>query len=159
MRNTYTDRWGKTFTPTQDSIIKPRSGAFLICVHQGKIILTKQHYAMEVPEFPGGGIDPGETPEQAAKREFYEETGLTFTAPFKPVQEIAQDIHFFAEDQKEFWNYHQQYFVMREGLSPLFFEGEKDTPEQGKSFWWDIDRLDELNLHAIHKQIFEQIDL
>ena len=45
------------------------------------VVLEKQYrYPLNGPvyEFPAGLIDPGETPGQAAVRELYEETGLTF---------------------------------------------------------------------------------
>jgi ADP-ribose pyrophosphatase len=35
--------------------------------------------AQWIYNFPAGLIDPGETPEQSAKRELWEETGLTLT--------------------------------------------------------------------------------
>ena len=48
---------------------------------QSRVFLLKTHFDPEVqlpPRWltPGGGIDPGETPRQAAVRELYEETGL-----------------------------------------------------------------------------------
>lgn len=47
---------------------------------------------------PGGGIDPGETPEQAAKREAKEETGLTASGLVlldKVTDEELGDMYFF----------------------------------------------------------------
>jgi len=35
--------------------------------------------------FPGGTIEQGETPEQAARRETHEETGLKYTGPLTPL--------------------------------------------------------------------------
>ncbi len=53
----------------------------------GEVILVKRR-DLKVWELPGGGIDPGESLEEAAKREFEEETGLgiiitTYRGPYK----------------------------------------------------------------------------
>jgi 8-oxo-dGTP pyrophosphatase MutT (NUDIX family) len=159
MTHTYIDRWGKTYTPQEDDVVRSRAGAFLICLHKDHAILTRQQYAMDIPEFPGGGIDPGETEEEAAKREFWEETGVEFSIPFIIDQLIIQKVHFYAENQNEFWDYHQEFYVIKEGLAPLFFDGEKDTPDGGKSFWAPLKDINTLNLHAVHQQAFEKVSL
>ena len=49
----------------------------------GERILVNREYRMAMARwiynFPAGLIDPGETPEESAKRELWEETGLTLT--------------------------------------------------------------------------------
>ena len=57
----------------------------LLLDEKGRIFLLKTHFDPEVqlpPRWitPGGGIDPGETPIQAAIRELAEETGILTTA-------------------------------------------------------------------------------
>ena len=39
---------------------------------------------------PKGGLEAGEKPLDAARREFHEETGLTSVGPFRPLQEARQ---------------------------------------------------------------------
>jgi 8-oxo-dGTP diphosphatase len=58
----------------QKNSFKKKSGHVLvICRYHDSWLLTK--HKERGWEFPGGKIEPGETPEQAARREVYEETG------------------------------------------------------------------------------------
>jgi len=50
-----------------------RPSVYGILIEKGKILLLKQKRGFD---FPGGGMELGETIEQALKREFFEETGL-----------------------------------------------------------------------------------
>ena len=53
--------------------------AALITDDQGRILATQRGYGdmKDGWEFPGGKIEPGETPEQALKREIHEELAVT----------------------------------------------------------------------------------
>ena len=63
--------------PTPDSVI------LILTDESGERLLVSREYRMAMAQwiynFPAGLIDPGETPEQSAKRELWEETGLTLT--------------------------------------------------------------------------------
>ena len=48
----------------------------VICNSHGQVFWAKR-YGQHSWQFPQGGIDEGETPEQAMYRELYEEVGLT----------------------------------------------------------------------------------
>ncbi len=59
---------------------KLRPVARVILIEADQIALLERHrQGQHYFAFPGGGIDPGETPEQAAIREALEETGLEVT--------------------------------------------------------------------------------
>lgn len=55
-----------------------RIGAYGVIISDGAILLTHWN-AGGAWTLPGGGLDPGEEPTDAAVREIFEETGLTAT--------------------------------------------------------------------------------
>ena len=63
---------------TVDVVRHPRSVVLIPLPERGRIILIRQYrYAVNrfLWELPAGSVDPGETPEQAARRECHEEIG------------------------------------------------------------------------------------
>lgn len=58
-----------------------RPGAYGILLRDGKLLIT--HQEEPTPEFqlPGGGVDPGESPQRALHREVFEETGWRISTP------------------------------------------------------------------------------
>ena len=58
---------------------KNKSGANVILIKNGKVLLLLRSKGWKTGSWgpPGGHIDPGESPKQAAVRETYEESGLT----------------------------------------------------------------------------------
>jgi 8-oxo-dGTP diphosphatase len=55
-----------------------RAGAYAVLAHDGRILLTRLS-STKVWTLPGGGIDHGEDPLDAVRREVHEETGLQLT--------------------------------------------------------------------------------
>lgn len=57
-----------------------RVRASAIIIKNNQILLIKRHREqLDYWVFPGGGVEEGESPEEAAKREVYEETSLKVT--------------------------------------------------------------------------------
>jgi 8-oxo-dGTP pyrophosphatase MutT (NUDIX family) len=78
----YRDTAGKTGRWTYIERREKREAAVIVATtrHSGSLVLIEQFripFETEVLEFPAGLIDPGETPEQTARRELAEETGYT----------------------------------------------------------------------------------
>ncbi|WP_110114202.1 RNA deprotection pyrophosphohydrolase [Bacillus sp. CGMCC 1.16541] len=65
---------------------------WVVCTYNGQWLLTR--HSKRGMEFPGGKLEAGETPEQAAVREVFEETGgkvdaLTYIGQYKVVNKGA----------------------------------------------------------------------
>lgn len=68
------DQTAETLPQRASSAILEREGRFLL-------IRRRNPPAANFYAFPGGRAEPGETPEQTALREFFEETGITAHGP------------------------------------------------------------------------------
>lgn len=67
-----------------------RLGAYAVCASDEKLLLTRistNGYPAGMWTLPGGGVDHGESPNDAVRRELYEETGLTGRSV------ILRDVH------------------------------------------------------------------
>lgn len=80
--------------------------AGILFVHAGCVLLLKRaESAQDAPGtwgFPGGHIEPGETPEQAARREFQEECGLLCDVPLQPLYVSSDGFECFGAATRAF---------------------------------------------------------
>ncbi|HET6622773.1 MAG TPA: NUDIX domain-containing protein [Candidatus Saccharimonadales bacterium] len=83
---------------------KPRVTARVIVIDQGRLVLIKRRRYdftrfkwREYYSIPGGGVEPGESLEQAAKREFKEELGVDIAvdAPIAVGRSANYEHHLF----------------------------------------------------------------
>ncbi len=81
-----------------------RYGVIAVTMRDEKLLVIRRSHFVIAPGtlcFPGGGIEPGETPEEALVREFREELGETIT----PVRQIWESV--------TPWRVHLRWWVVR----------------------------------------------
>ena len=87
-----------------------RPAAFGILERDGQVAVVR----IEKPDgatwidLPGGGVDPGESPEQGVVREFGEEAGLKVAVR----EPYAMADQFFVNTEGEAWNNRSAFFVL-----------------------------------------------
>ena len=83
--------------PEPGRVYPDRPAAFVVVEQEGKIACVRVAWRRGGPkiDLPGGGLDPGETPVQAAARECGEEAGLRVSVAGPP---FAAADHFFVND-------------------------------------------------------------
>ncbi len=114
--------------------------AAIILIQAGKIALIERHkQGQHYFVFPGGHIEPGETPKQADARETLEELGLQVE-----IRKLAAEI---------WWNGNPQYYYLVEGTGGTFGSGtgeemQGQKPEKGtyQPVWVPLQDLPNLPL-------------
>ena len=115
-----------------------RTRAGIVLIEDHKVALIERHRAgLDYFVFPGGGVDEGETPEQAAIREAMEELGVEVA-----IRQKVAVIHF---DQST-----QVYFLVDRvrgefgtGTGEEFTDSDPNDPQEGLyiPIWMPIDEL------------------
>jgi 8-oxo-dGTP pyrophosphatase MutT (NUDIX family) len=144
------DRRGNKVIPGAQSLIKPRRGVFalVVAVDDQAIMLSAEACAPNVPELPGGGVEEGETLDEATAREWAEEVGIAFnvTGPFQRYQQVRG---FYADDRNEFWIYDQTFRLYH--FPDRVNIGHKwQNPEGGTAGWEAIASLPTLSINRAH---------
>ncbi len=116
-----------------------RTRAGIVLIEENKVALIERHRAgLDYFVFPGGGVDEGESPEQAAVREAMEELGIQVALKQK-VAEVqlgkrSRQLYFLAEQiGGEFGT----------GTGEEFTDSDPANPQQGIyiPIWMLIDEL------------------
>jgi 8-oxo-dGTP pyrophosphatase MutT (NUDIX family) len=116
-----------------------RIRAGIVLIEENKVALIERHRAgLHYFVFPGGGVDEGESPEQAAIREAMEELGIEVAIKQK-VAEIqigrkSRQVYFLVEHTNgEFGT----------GAGEEYTDSDPNDPEEGIYFpvWMPIDEL------------------
>ena len=115
-----------------------RTRAGVVLIEDDKVALIERHRAgLDYYVFPGGGMNRGETPEQAAIREAMEELGIEVAI----LREVAV-VHF---DQST-----QIYYLVKRvggefgmGIGEEFTDADPGDPQEGIyiPIWMSIDEL------------------
>lgn len=71
--------------PLTSPPVRARAAGILYQASDGRLLLIRRVDAGHYWAFPGGWVENGETDEQAARREFLEETGVSITGPLRKI--------------------------------------------------------------------------
>lgn len=107
-----------------------RPAARVVCLDRdGRVLLLHWYDRVEDEDLwepPGGGIDPGETPLEAARRELTEETGLPGTAVADHWVEVERDFRWLGVHYRKTERFYLARFdAARPPVAPAALTGEE----------------------------------
>ncbi len=123
-----------------------RIRAGIVLIQDGKVALIERHRAgLDYFVFPGGGLDEGETPEQAAVREAMEELGVEVAIKRKIVE-----IQFGQKSRQVYFLVEQAGGEFGTGVGEEYTDSNPDDPEEGIyiPIWMPIHEL------PLHRNIY-----
>jgi 8-oxo-dGTP diphosphatase len=116
-----------------------RIRAGIVLIQDGKVALIERHRAgLNYFVFPGGGVDDGESPEQAAVREAMEELGIEVAIK----QKIAE-VRLGHKSRQVYFLVEQTGGEFGTGVGEEYTDSDPSSPEEGIyiPIWMPIDQL------------------
>jgi 8-oxo-dGTP diphosphatase len=116
-----------------------RVRAGIVLIQDNKVALIERHRAgLHYFVFPGGGVDEGESPEQAAVREALEELGIEVT-----IKQKVAEIQFGPKSRQIYFLAEQTGGEFGTGSGEEFTVSNHEDPEEGIyiPIWMPIDEL------------------
>ncbi len=135
--------WNEEMHEVSENEITFRPSVYGLLFRDGEILLSPQRDGYD---FPGGGMEIGETIEQTLIREFHEETG--FHVLMKDLVYCGQDFYYAIPHEKAF-NTILLYYTCSYKSGDLSTDGF-DEYEKGyarKAEWVSIDRIEKIKFH------------
>lgn len=129
--------FGKKKLVEKDKLIK-RPSAYGFAIHQGSILLVNNKSTNKL-FFPGGGIDPDESKEDALKREFLEETMIEID--IIEYAGVAHNYHYYEPTETPYEVTGYFYFVKPLSLLASGDNNPALDDEAEKPKWYQIDKL------------------
>ena len=116
-----------------------RIRAGIVLIQNGKVALIERHRAgLDYFVFPGGGVDEGESVEQAAVREAREELGIEVA-----IKQKVAEIQLGQKSRQIYFLVEQTGGEFGTGIGEEFTDANPHSPEEGiyVPIWMPIDQL------------------
>ena len=125
-----------------------RTRAGIVLVQDGKVALIERYRAgLHYYVFPGGGVDEGEIPEQAAVREAMEELGIHVT-----IKQKVAEIELGSKSRQFYFLVEQTGGEFGTGTGEEYTDSDPNDTDEGvyMPVWMPVDEL------HLHKKIFPE---
>lgn len=117
------DDFGNEHIVAEEELID-RTSAYGILVKDGKLLLVQDKNS-KTWEFPGGGLEKGESKEEGLVREFFEETGLNIDKKSIKFFKYFQD-YFYSAIYNQAWNSLRHFYLVDILDGELLVQGNND---------------------------------
>lgn len=133
----------------------PRNRAVALVIHNNNLLVMHRKNSSEYYTFPGGGVDDGETNEQAAIREIFEETSIAIE-----IEKELYELHF--ENGDTHYYFLGRYVSGEPALQPGTGEyiANKLGFQKYDPQWMPLDKLHDILLYPteLHSRLMDDIE-
>jgi 8-oxo-dGTP diphosphatase len=151
------DALGGKHSISQDEII-PRVAIYGIFIKEGMVLMVNDSRSKRW-EFPGGGVDTGESELDALKREIFEETGLTLNEKSLEPANLISSIEelFYDLTSQQAWHTRRKFYRVSSFSGSISDIGNGD--DVTKVAFCEIGCLKNLVSPTVEKVINKMVDL